>query len=273
MKERTEIDTQNLHFTYMELASCKVYDDAKMLLDELVIKEIGREYGDNYYYDEETDEWLCKEIKYKNSQVPRIVKLAVIDSITGFLNNRELISEEATIAYEKAKVKDTTIIPFKRMDDDAKKVRNWVERWKKEPVPKIIQKKSFRLRPKSNSVIQNIGNVFDYLVKIGRIDTDSKEMWNYLCGVIESIEVKKPIIWHGEWTTLTALIEVFLCDKNYFEFEKGVRKYFICDNMFINDKGKYLTEDILGNTKQQSNGNGTLDDEKKSIKVAIEQAI
>jgi sulfur carrier protein ThiS len=35
MKERTEIDQQSLHFTYMELASCRTYDDARDLLNEL----------------------------------------------------------------------------------------------------------------------------------------------------------------------------------------------------------------------------------------------
>lgn len=54
MKERTEIDQQSLHFTYMELASCRTYDDARDLLNELVTMEIGREYGDNYEFDEVT---------------------------------------------------------------------------------------------------------------------------------------------------------------------------------------------------------------------------
>lgn len=40
MKERTEIDQQSLHFTYMELVSCRTYDDARDLLNELVTTEL-----------------------------------------------------------------------------------------------------------------------------------------------------------------------------------------------------------------------------------------
>lgn len=223
MKERTEIDTQNLHFTYMELASCKVYDDAKLLLDELVIKEIGREYGDNYTYDEETDEWLCTEIKYKNSQVPRIVKLAVIDSFTGFLNSRELISEEATIAYEKAKVKDTTIIPFKRMDDDAKKVRNWVERWKKEPAPIIGEEKTIRLVP------TELGKtyaplMYAHLTNIGYIDVN-EQSWNYLCGLTDTADNIQPIKWCKELFPLKVLIDSFFKSETYFIVKRGALSF------------------------------------------------
>lgn len=223
MKERTEIDTQNLHFAYMELASCKVYDDAKLLLDELVIKEIGREYGDNYYFDEETDEWLCEEIKYKNSQVPRIVKLAVIDSITDFLNSRELISEEATIAYEKAKVKDTTIIPFKRMDDDAKKVRNWVDRWKKEPAPIIGEEKTIRLVP------TELGKtyaplMYAHLTNIGYIDVN-EQSWNYLCGLTDTADNIEPIKWCKDLFPLKVLIDSFFKSETYFIVKRGALSF------------------------------------------------
>lgn len=248
MKERTEVDTQNLYFTYMELASCKVYDDAKLLLDELVIKEIGREYGDNYYFDEETDEWLCEEIKYKNSQVPRIVKLAVTDSFTGFLNSRDLISEEATIAYEKAKVKDTTIIPFKRMDDDAKKVRNWVERWKKEPAPIIKEEKTIRLVP------TELGKtyaplMYARLTNIGYIDAN-EQSWNYLCGLTDTADNIQPIKWCKELFPLKVLIDNFFTDKTYFNVKWGALDFMY--KMLANKDGRAINrgscENIISNS-------------------------
>ena len=274
MKERTEIDQQSLHFTYMELASCRTYDDARDLLNELVTTEIGREYGDKYHFNEETDEYICDEVKYKNSVNPKVVKLAVIDAMTSFLNSRELLSEEGTIAYEKAKAKDTAIIQFKRMDNDMRKVRDWVQRWQKEPAPKTKTGKVYRLRPKTEkSVNQNIGNVFHYFVSIGCLDEESVDMWEYLCGYRDSVKNKRPISWHGEWTKLCALIEVFLCNETYFMFEKGVRKHFICDNMFVNDKGTILSERNLASSIEQAKNNGSLDREKEQLEKVIEQVL
>lgn len=219
MKERTEIDRQNLHFTYMELASCRVYDDAKLLLNDLVVKELGREYGDKYHFDEETDEWICDEVKNKNSINPKVVKLAVIDAMTSFLNNRELISEEATIAYERSKTKDTAIIPFKRMDNDMRKVRDWVQRWQKEPAPIIKEEKVARLRP------TELGRkcaplMYEQLIKINRIEAN-EQSWNYLCGLTDETNGVKPIRWLGDEFSLKVLIDNFFNKKLYFDRERG----------------------------------------------------
>lgn len=222
MKERTEIDQQSLHFTYMELASCRTYDDARDLLNELVTMEIGREYGDNYEFDEETDEFICDEVKYKNSVNPKVVKLAVTDAMTSFLNSRELISEEATIAYEKSKVKDTSIIPFKRMDNDMRKVRDWVQRWQKEPAPIIKEDKTPRLRP------TELGKkyaplMYEHLKEIGYIEANAQS-WNYLCGLTDETNDFTPVRWLTTDFLLKVLIDNFFTKPIYFDVEDGALK-------------------------------------------------
>lgn len=263
MKERTEIDQQNLHFTYMELVSCRVYDDAKLLLNNLVVKELGREYGDKCHFDEKTDEWICDEVKYKNSVNPKVVKLAVCDAMTSFLNSRELISEEGTIAYEKSKVRDTSIIPFKRMDNDMIKVRDWVQRWQKEPAPKTKTGKVYRFRPKTIGVIEISLKMFDYYLSIGKVSDNSMETWKYVCGISDSAS-NAPIVWHGDWPKLCALIAVFLCNELYFDFETGVRKHFLCEKgkeVFVKESGEVLTDETLKGTIQETKNNGTLKSE------------
>ena len=268
MKERTEIDQQSLHFTYMELASCRTYDDARDLLNELVTTEIGREYGDKYHFNEETDEYICDEVKYKNSVNPKVVKLAVIDAMTSFLNSRELLSEEGTIAYEKAKAKDMAIIQFKRMDNDMRKVRDWVQRWQKEPAPKTNKVKLFRLRPKTMGVTEISLRMFDYYLKIGKVSEESRGTWKYLCGISDNNN-NAPIVWHGEWTKLCAFIVAFLCNELYFDFENGVRKHFLCEygkEIFVKDSGEVLTEETLKGTISQAKHNGTLENEISKLK-------
>ena len=262
MKERTEIEQQNLHFTYMELASCGVYDDATSLLNDLVVKELGREYGDKYHFDEKTDEWICDEVKYRNSGNPKVVKLAVIDAMISFLNSQELISEEGTIAYEKSKVKDTAIIPFKRMDNDLQKVRGWVQRWQKEPAPKTKTGKLYRLQPKKNGVAEKALNMFDYYLSVGKVSENSKDTWKYVCG-ISKVPSNEPIVWKGKWTELCTIIDVFLCNDLYFNFEKGVKKHFLCEHgkeKFVKESGEVLTEDILKGSIAQAKNNGTFQD-------------
>lgn len=259
MKERTEIEQQNLHFTYMELASCGVYDDATSLLNDLVVKELGREYGDKYHFDEKTDEWICDEVKYRNSGNPKVVKLAVIDAMISFLNSQELISEEGTIAYEKSKVKDTAIIPFKRMDNDLQKVRGWVQRWQKEPAPKTKTGKLYRLQPKNNGVAEKALNMFEDYLRIGKVSENSRDTWKYICG-ISKVPSNEPIVWNGKWTELCTIIEVFLCNDLYFNFEKGVKKHFLCEHgkeKFVKESGEVLTEDILKGSIAQAKNNGT----------------
>lgn len=205
MKERTEIDIQNLYFTYAKLASCRVYDDAKVMLNELVTAELGREYGDEYDFDEGADEWLCKEIKYKNSIDSHIVKLAIIDAMTHYLDAHDLISEEGTIGFVQSKVIDSSIIPFKRMDNDAKKVREWLERWKTD---------SFLVRSKEGyqsflSYIGTNGNPIDHynaLVKNGRLDKTETPLGNWLafCGKGKVKEEFKINI-HGNSKDINAL--------------------------------------------------------------------
>ncbi len=259
MIERTEIDMQNLHFTYMELVSCRVYDDAKLLLNKLVKKEVGREYGDSYYLDKETDEWLCREIKYKNSETPSVVKLAIIDAMVGFLNNRDLISEEGTIAFEKSKVKDTAIIPFKKMDNDVARVRGWVLRWQKEPAIKIDNEK-FRFRPKSVSVRETAGKMFKYLVSIGRLESRAKGSWDYFCGMSDNEDEAIPMVWHKGLPSLCALVEVFFCNEIYFSYKKGIVKDFVC-KMFVQENGLPITETSFKSSKTQSKTNGGLERE------------
>ena len=262
MKERTEIEQQNLHFTYMELASCGVYDDATSLLNDLVVKELGREYGDKYHFDEKTDEWICDEVKYRNSGNPKVVKLAVIDAMISFLNSQELISEEGTIAYEKSKVKDTAIIPFKRMDNDLQKVRGWVQRWQKEPAPKTKTGKLYRLQPKNNGVAEKALNMFKHYLSIDKVSENSRDTWKYVCGITK-VPSNEPIVWKGKWTELCTIIDVFLCNDLYFNFEKGVKKHFLCEHgkeKFVKESGEVLTEDILKGSIAQAKNNGTFQD-------------
>lgn len=251
MKERTEIDQQNLHFTYMELVSCRVYDDAKLLLNNLVVKELGREYGDKCHFDEETDEWICDEVKYKNSVNPKVVKLAVCDAMKSFLNSRELISEEGTIAYEKSKVRDTTIIPFKRMDNDVKKVRDWVQRWQKEPAPIIKEEKAARLRPKQG-VDKYIEPMFLHLKELRNIDEQTiKAPWDYLCGMTDEIP-KVRIKWTGGLFNLNVLIERFLIKNTYFDAPKGATS-FIC-SLMVDENGNEIKPSSLKTTKNREFG-------------------
>ena len=262
MKERTEIEQQNLHFTYMELASCGVYDDATSLLNDLVVKELGREYGDKYHFDEKTDEWICDEVKYRNSGNPKVVKLAVIDAMISFLNSQELISEEGTIAYEKSEVKDTAIIPFKRMDNDLQKVRGWVQRWQKEPAPKTKTGKLYRLQPNNNGVAEKALNMFEYYLSVGKVSENSRDTWKYVCGITK-VPSNEPIVWNGKWTELCTIIDVFLCNDLYFNFEKGVKKHFLCEHgkeKFVKESGEVLTEDILKGSIAQAKNNGTFQD-------------
>lgn len=222
MKERTEIDQQNLFFTYMELASCKCYDDARILLNDLVVEELGREYGDKYHFDEETDEWICDEVKYKNSANAKVVKLAVIDEMTSFLNRQELLSEEGTIAFEKSKVKDTAIIPFNRMDNDMRKVRDWLGRWKKEAAPIIKKEKTPRLRP-TEAGKKYAPLMYKHLQEIAYIDAN-EQSWNYLCGLTDETNDFKPIRWLKTNFLLKVLIDNFLTKRTYFSVEAGAIK-------------------------------------------------
>ena len=260
MRERTEIDMQNLHFALMELAICKVYDDAKALLDELVTKEIGREYGDDYDFDKETGEWHCKEIKFKNSAKPNVVKLAVVDTMTSILDNHELISEEGTIAWEKSKVIDTAIMPFKRMDKELDRVRNWVQRWEKEPAPKTKKEITYRLIPKSEGVNGKTSLIFNYYVKCGNLLEKDRDTWDYVCGISDK-DPKVPIVWYGEWPMLCTFIASFLENELYFYFKNGVRKHFICkvgEERFTQYGGNVLTAETLKGEIAQSKTNGTL---------------
>ena len=225
MKERTEIDRSNLHFTYMELAICNVYDVARTLLNELLAKEIGREYGDDYDFDEESDKWICKEIKYKNSNDPKVVKRAVVDALTIYLKERERISEEGTIVWEKSKVIDTAIMPFKRMDDELDKVCNWVQYWKKEQAPTAEEK---RLRPIKGKE-QYVDIMFERLIKYGYFDKDeSKETWCYLCGTNDN-KPDKLLYWKGDTFAFCVLYDKFLAsaDNKYFEFKNGLQPFIV----------------------------------------------
>lgn len=267
MKERTEIEQMNLSLTYMKLASCRVYDDATSLLNDLVVKELGREYGDKYHFDEETDEFICDEVKYRNSVNPKVVKLAVIDAMASYLRSRELISGEGTITYEKSKVKDTAIIPFKRMDNDVLKVRDWVQRWQKEPAPKTKTDKLYRLQCKSLGVAEKALNIFEYYLSYGKVSENNKDTWEYICG-ISNVPPNEPMVWYGKWPELCTIIEVFLCNDLYFNFEKGVKKHFLCEHgkeKFIKESGEVLTEDILKGSIAQAKSNGTLQSEASKL--------
>ncbi len=256
MIERTEIDMQNLFFTYMELVSCRVYDDAKLLLNELVKKEVGREYGDGYYFDKETDEWLCRNVKYKNSETPSMVKLAIIDAMTGFLNNRDLISEEGTIAFEKSKVKDTAIIPFKKMDNDAARVRGWVLRWQKEPAITIKQD-VHRISPKGKPIEVIAIKVFTYFVSIGTIKRNDMEGWYYVCNLKEISIVPPPVVWHDSKTSFSILVYLFLGNKKCFTHTRGALTH-LFSKMFRIEDVTEITERLISNSIIQARKNGTL---------------
>ena len=263
-----------------KVGKCKCYDDARNLLNSFVIENVGKQYE------------IEDGTKYRNSNNSEDIKREFLCQIDNYNNEWERMDEVGSKAVEYVKqyikvyggvkvddkvtiklLDDTTITDvFRKMCNIKINANGYIERWRKEPAPKIM-KKEYRLRPKSNSVIQNIYNIFNYYVSTGNLDNESKERWDYLCGVNDSTKTKKPINWHGEWTPLCAIIEYFLLNKTYFAFDRGVTKYFLCDNMFINDDGTILNENNLANLKKQSKNNGSLDREKGNLQKVLEQTL
>lgn len=275
MEERTIIPQQDSDILYIQLAKCDVYEDAQKLLNTFVLDFINEHGGEIYNDGFDLDENFNKVIlQYKKSKYPKDVKCAVFDALIREIDKCEVLNKEVLGRLdEKTLKKDWKYVTMLRQrEKDTCRVRRWVEAWQKEAPPKIM-KKEYRFRPKYNSVKENIHNLFNYYVSIGNLDNESKERWDYLCGVSDSIKTKKPINWHGEWTSLCAIIEYFLLNKTYFAFDRGVTKYFLCDNMFINDDGTILNESLLANLKTQSKKYCSLDREKGYLQKVLQHTL
>lgn len=248
MKERIE---QEITCLCIQLEKCNYYEDAKELLNAYIIDLINN-YGG----------------------VAKLVKRAVFDAIIRKLDEAEIFDKDVLDnCDDEIKREERQFVTFMRQCEKRHHLlRIWMEDWRIEPAPKMETDKKYRLYPKTYAVIDKAIFMFDYLVSTGKLDRDSREMWMYLCGVHTSVEKKKPIRWCGTWGLLSALLETFLCNKKYFEYEEGILKYFICDGMFINTKGTILKEKNLASSKNQANLYGSLDDGKQQFEDVLKQS-
>ncbi len=258
MEERTYISEKEASILYILIEKCETYYDAKTKLNDFVKEQLGKEYDGGFDLDEQGN---ITRLKYRNSNNPLEIKKRVTDAILRLADKSETVNkgvlEQCT---KRTKKEEPQYIELIRDSLSRNRiVHDWIQEWREEPAIKIENEK-FRFNPKSVSVRETAGKMFNYLVSIKRLESKDKEAWNYFCGMSENEVIPNPMIWHDELPSLCALMEVFFCNKINFGYKNGIIKYFVC-KMFIQESGQPITESVFKSTKMQSKTNGGLERE------------